>query len=89
MFKVLSGTVLHELDQKSIAIASADQTSSRDFGIVAYMPQKYESVAKKQQIDDRVLDATGGVIGNVGDKVTRTVEVLRCFQYLHAKPLAC
>lgn len=77
-FKILSGKILGELDAKALALASGNTISERDFGIVAYLPQGFERAQVRQNVDDRIRYAAGGLIGKVGDKITMQVEVLRC-----------
>lgn len=77
MFKILAGKVLNEFDAKALALANGDTVSDRDFGTVAYLPAGYDRASAKQSVDDRISDARGGHLGNVGDKVSFTGEVLR------------
>lgn len=76
-FKILGGKVLGELDAKALAFASGNEVSERDIGIMAYLPQGYFIAQKRQQVEERIQSATGGLIGNVGDKVTLNVDVVR------------
>lgn len=77
-FKILSGKMLGELDAKALALASGNTISERDFGIVAYLPQGHERAQVRQNVDDRIQYAAGGLIGKIGDKIKMQVEVLRC-----------
>lgn len=77
-FKILKGRVLGDLDYKALSYASGEQVSERDFGILAYMSHGYTIAMKNQTVEDRLRDAAGGLVGKIGDRVTLTVEVLRC-----------
>jgi hypothetical protein len=76
-FKILAGKVLAELDAKALAFASGDTVSERDLGILAYLPRGYETIKKRQIVEDRIQSASGGLVGKVGDKVTLNVEAIR------------
>lgn len=76
-FKILAGKVLGELDAKALALACGDAVSERDIGIIAYLPAGHAVAARRQSVDERVRDATGELIGKIGDKVTITGEVVR------------
>jgi hypothetical protein len=77
IFKTLSGQVLGDIDKKALTLASGDAVTDRDFGIIAYLPEAYARAVKRQSVDERLYQAQGGFIGKIGDKVVRTVEVLR------------
>lgn len=77
MFKILAGKVLNEFDSKSLAMANGDTISERDLGTVAYLPVGYERATAKQSVDDRISDARGGHIGQIGDKISFTGEVVK------------
>lgn len=77
MFKILVGKVLNEFDAKSLALANGDTISERDLGTVAYLPVGYDRANAKQTVDDRISDARGGHLGQIGDKISFTGEVLR------------
>lgn len=77
VFKVLAGEALHDIDLKGMTYSNEELTPAHNFGLIAYLPKKYETAVKKQTINDRVQDSRGGYIGNIGDKISRTVEILR------------
>lgn len=77
MFKILGGKVLNEFDAKALALANGETVSERDLGTVAYLPQGYERATVRQSVEDRIADARGGHIGQVGDKVSFKGEVVR------------
>jgi hypothetical protein len=86
MFKILAGKVLNEFDAKSLALANGDTISDRDIGTVAYLPVGYDRANAKQSVDDRISDARGGHIGQIGDKISFTGEVLR---QIHSQQWNC
>lgn len=77
MFKIVSGTALNEFDSKALALANSQTISERDLGVLAYLPQGYDRATQKQTADDRIQDARGGYIGQIGSKHTFSAEVLR------------
>lgn len=77
MFKILGGKVLNEFDLKALALANGETVSERDLGTVAYLPAGYERATVRQSVDERIADARGGHIGQVGDKVAFKGEVVR------------
>jgi hypothetical protein len=77
-FRILAGKVLSELESKALAYASGDTISERDIGLVAYLPSGYAQAQRRQSIDERLADARGGYVGDVGTKVVCELEVLRC-----------
>ena len=77
MFKILGGKVLNAFDAKALALANAETISERDLGTVAYLPQGYERATVRQSVEDRIADANGGHIGQVGDKILFKGEVVR------------
>ena len=77
MFKILGGKVLNEFDAKALALANGETVNERDLGTIAYLPQGYERATVRQSVDERLADARGGHIGQVGDKVSFKGEVVR------------
>jgi hypothetical protein len=77
-FKILQGKQLSEFDNNAMLIANRDTiTSTYDLAVIASLPSCYERGVKRQTVDQRVNFATGGLIGQVGNKVSTVVEVLR------------
>jgi hypothetical protein len=77
-FRILAGKVLSELESKALAYASGDTISERDIGLVAYLPSGYAQAQRRSSIEERIADARGGYVGDVGTKVSCELEVLRC-----------
>jgi hypothetical protein len=77
-FKILKGKQLSEFDNTAMLIANRDVIESNyDVAVIASLPSCYERGVKRQTIDQRVNFATGGFIGQVGNKVSTSIEVLR------------
>jgi hypothetical protein len=77
-FKILKGIKLSEFDNTAMLIANRDIIDSNyDVAVMASLPSCYERGVKRDGVDQRVKFATGGYIGNIGDKVTVTVEILK------------
>lgn len=54
-------------------------TNRYELAVVASLPNSVARAQERQTSDQRIQFARGGLIGNVGDKVTTNVEVLRTF----------
>jgi hypothetical protein len=77
-FKILQGKHLNEFDNNAMVIANRDViTGTYDMAVIASLPSCYERGAKRQTVDQRINFATGGFIGQVGNKVSTSIEVLR------------
>ena len=77
-FKILQGKHLNEFDNNAMVISNRDTiTSTYDLAVIASLPSCYERGVKRQTVDQRVNFSTGGFIGQVGNKVSTSVEVLR------------
>jgi hypothetical protein len=78
-FKVLQGIKLSDFDNSAMVLANRDGLGGNfDLAIVCSLPSCYERSVKRDQIDNRLGQASGGFIGAVSDKVCRTVEVIKC-----------
>jgi len=77
-FKILQGKQLSEFDNNAMLIANREViTGTYDLAVIASLPSCYERGVKRQTVDQRVNFSTGGFIGQVGNKVSTSVEVLR------------
>jgi hypothetical protein len=77
-FKILQGKHLNEFDNNAMVLANRDViTSNYDVAVIASLPSCYERGVKRQTVDQRINFARGGFIGQVGKKVSTSVEVLR------------
>lgn len=77
-FKILQGKQLSEFDNNAMLIANREViTGTYDLAVIASLPSCYERGVVRQTVDQRVNFATGGLIGQVGNKVSTSIEVLR------------
>jgi hypothetical protein len=77
-FKILQGKHLSEFDNNAMVISNRDViTSTYDLAVIASLPSCYERGVVRQSVDQRVSFAQGGFIGQLGKKVSTSVEVLR------------
>ena len=77
-FKILQGKQLSEFDNNAMLIANREViTGTYDLAVIASLPSCYERGVKRQTVDQRINFAQGGLIGQVGKKVSTSVEVLR------------
>jgi hypothetical protein len=78
-FKILQGKALSEFNNTAMLISNRDViTSVYDVAVIASLPSSYERGVVRQSVDQRISFATGGYISAVGNKVSTSVEVLRC-----------
>lgn len=76
--RLLSGKLLSEFDQKVLQMASSETMNVRDIAVVASLPSCYTRAAKRQSVEDRLYDCEKSHIGQIGNKVVITGEVVRC-----------
>ena len=77
-FKILQGKKLNEFDNTAMVIANRDIiTETYDLAVIASLPSCYERAVKRDNINRKIENASGGYIGKVGDKVKLSVEVVR------------
>jgi hypothetical protein len=78
-FKILQGKKLNDFDNTAMVIANRDVIESTyDVAVIASLPSCYERSVKRDTINRKLENASGGFIGRVGDKVKVNVEVVRC-----------
>lgn len=78
-FKILQGKALSEFNNTAMLIANRDViTSVYDVAVIASLPSSYERGVKQQTAEQRINFARGGYIATVGDKVSVSIEVLKC-----------
>jgi hypothetical protein len=59
-------------------IANRDTIDSVfDVAVIASLPSCYERGVKRQTVEQRINFARGGYVGNVGDKVSTSIEVVK------------
>jgi len=77
-FKVLQGKTLSEFGKEAMKIANLDKiTSNFEIAVICSLPGSYEKSVKRDDIERRINFATGGYLGNVGDKVSVNIEILK------------
>ena len=77
-FKVLQGKTLNDFNKTAMDISNRDViTTTYDLAVIASLPASYEKGAVRDSADRRINFATGGFMGNIGDKVVTEIEVLK------------
>ncbi len=77
-FKVIEGKTLTPFLQSAMEIASKDQiTNNLGIGTIASLPATYAKMTSRDSVDTRIKWARGGFVGQVGDKTTQTVEIVK------------
>jgi hypothetical protein len=79
-FKILKGIKLSEFDNTAMLLANRETIETNyDIAVLTSLPSCYERGMKRQTVDQRVAFATGGFIGQLTDKVSVRIEVLKTF----------
>jgi hypothetical protein len=77
-FKVIEGKTMSDFAKNALEIATNDMiTSTYQLAVVVSLPQSYEKASKRDDVDRRIRFAQGGFVGNIADKVTVNIEVLK------------
>ena len=77
-FKILQGKKLSDFLNTAMIIADRDViTTNGDISVITSLPHSYNKSVERDKIDNRINFADGGFIGNVGDKVSVTLEVVK------------
>jgi len=77
-FKVLNGSKMSDFQQSAMKVADKETIiSNLDFSIIASLPATYTRSTKRNEVESRIRWAQGGFIGQVGDKVTETIEIVK------------
>lgn len=77
-FKILQGKQLNEFNNTAMLIANRDViTSNYDVAVIASLPATYNKSVKREDVSRRINFARGGFVGEVSDKVTLNIEVLK------------
>lgn len=77
-FKILQGKKLNDFDNTAMVIANRDVIENTyDVAVIASLPSCYERAVARDNINRKLENARGGLIGRVGDKVKINVEVVR------------
>jgi hypothetical protein len=77
-FKLLEGKTLNDFNNTAMTIASKDTIAgSYDLAVIVSLPATYEKSSKRDSVDRRINFARGGYLGDLGDKVTVEMEVVK------------
>jgi hypothetical protein len=77
-FKVIEGKIMSDFAKNALEIASNDVvTSTYQLAVVVSLPQSYEKASKRDDVDRRIRFAQGGFVGNIADKVTLNIEIVK------------
>lgn len=77
-FKILQGKKLNEFDNNAMVIANRDIINETyDLAVIASLPSCYDRAFKRDSMNRKLESATGGFIGQIGDKVQVSLEVVR------------
>lgn len=78
-FKILQGIKMSDFDNTAMVIANRDEiTELYDLAVITSLPSCYLRSKVRDDGERRLRDADGGFIGQPGDKVTESLEVIRC-----------
>lgn len=78
-FKVLKGIKLNEFNNTAMVIANRDTiTDMYDIAVIASLPSCWARAIAYDNKNLRIDQARGGFVGQVGDKVDVTLEILKC-----------
>lgn len=76
-FKILQGIKLNEFSNTAMIIANRDTIYSMyDIAVIASLPQSHEHSVKRDQ-QNRKLDNASGFIGQIGEKLTLKMQVVK------------
>ena len=79
-FKLITGNKLSDFDNTALALSNVDTiTTKYELAVIASLPSCYVRGQARNNVENRVKFATGGYIGQYGDKIKLDVEVLRSF----------
>lgn len=77
-FKVIEGKALSDFSKSAMEIATKDDIASTyDLAVICSLPASYEKSSKRDDVDRRINFARGGRVGELSEKVTLNIEVLK------------
>jgi len=77
-FKMIEGKQLSEFMKGAYDAACKSEIKTKlELAIVASLPATYEKASKRDDVDRRINFARGGSVGDIGEKVTLNIEVLK------------
>jgi hypothetical protein len=77
-FKILQGAKLSEFDSTALKLADRETIDTNyELALLVSLPGARQRGMVRQSIDQRIAFAEGGVKGQLGEKVSTTIEVLK------------
>jgi len=77
-FKLLEGKTLNDFNNTAMTVAGKDTiTGNYDLAVIVSLPATYEKSSKRDTVDRRINFARGGYMGDIGDKVSAEIEVVK------------
>lgn len=77
-FKMIEGKPLSDFMQGAYDAACKSEIKTKlELAIIASLPATYEKSAKRDDVDRRINFARGGYVGDIGEKVTLNIEVIK------------
>ena len=78
-FKILSGTEMSDYAKAALTCATNETVTDNNYmlGVIVSLPNSYQREFNRMQADD-ILRELEGFVGNVGDRVTTEITVLKC-----------
>ena len=79
-FKILSGTEMSDYAKAALTCATNETVTDNNYmlGVIVSLPNSYQREVKRRQTDDIVRELEG-FVGNVGDRVTTEITVLKSY----------
>lgn len=78
-FKIVKGVEISPFERVATEISNKETaTCNYDISIIASLPSVYERAMQRKDADTKINFARGGNIGAIKDRVTLSVEVLKC-----------
>lgn len=77
-FKVIEGKTLTPFLTQAMTLAEKDViTDNLGVGTIASLPATYQKMSGRDTVETKIKWARGGFIGQVGDKTTQTIEIIK------------
>jgi hypothetical protein len=77
-FKVIEGKTLTPFLKQAMELAEKNAiTDNLGIGTIASLPATYKKMTERDSVDTKIKWARGGFVGQVGDKTTQTIEIVK------------
>ncbi len=77
-FKVIEGKTLTPFLKQAMELADKNViTDNLGIGTIASLPATYNKMYERDNVDNKIKWARGGFIGQVGDKTTQSIEIVK------------